>query len=138
MRADVFIRDRDQAKWYGFPSPDGRTIKVAYHHGGARWDPDTVDRSVHVADITLLAEAVTDSLVGVQPAPIRALVCLYANTPDERFVLGRLPDSPRITVLGFKFAPSVGAIGADLATTGSTDRPISAFDPRRFMGTVVP
>jgi sarcosine oxidase len=33
---------------------------------------------------------------------------------------------------GFKFAPVVGEILADLATTGATPWDISLFDPTRF------
>jgi sarcosine oxidase len=33
---------------------------------------------------------------------------------------------------GFKFAPVIGEILADLAITGTTAHPIGLFDPRRF------
>lgn len=34
---------------------------------------------------------------------------------------------------GFKFAPAVGRIGADLAASGETDLPIVTFSPDRFL-----
>jgi sarcosine oxidase len=49
-------------------------------------------------------------------------VCLYTNTPDGHFRIGRLPRQPRVVAAsccsghGFKFAPVIGEILADLAT----------------------
>ena len=33
---------------------------------------------------------------------------------------------------GFKFAPVIGEVLADLAVDGTTGHPITLFDPRRF------
>jgi sarcosine oxidase len=58
--------------------------------------------------------------------------------PDGDFILDRLPESPRIIVAspcsghGFKFAPVIGEILADLAVTGRTDYDISRFSLKRF------
>jgi sarcosine oxidase len=62
---------------------------------------------------------------------------MYTNTPDEHFVIATHPEHEQVTVAcgfsghGFKFVPVVGEIVADLATTGTTEHPISLFDPRR-------
>ena len=67
--------------------------------------------------------------------PRRSSVCLYTNTPDENFILGErsgvIVGSP-CSGHGFKFAPAVGEILADLATSGSTRHPIDLFRPDRF------
>jgi sarcosine oxidase len=63
---------------------------------------------------------------------------MYTLTPDEHFVLGSRRDLPGLTVLagfsghGFKFAPVVGEIAAQLALTGTCALPIGLFDPHRF------
>ena len=68
----------------------------------------------------------------------RMATCFYTRTPDEHFILGPSPDSPRIILAspcsghGFKFAGLIGEILADLATTGETDKPIGLFAPSRF------
>ena len=68
---------------------------------------------------------------------LRAVTCLYTNTPDQHFVIGTHPRHPEVTVAcgcsghGFKFVPVVGEVLADLVTTGSTRHPIGLFDPRR-------
>jgi sarcosine oxidase len=54
-------------------------------------------------------------------------------TPDEHFILGLHPEVPTVTIAagfsghGFKFAPVVGQIAADLALTGETPYPTSRF-----------
>jgi sarcosine oxidase len=69
---------------------------------------------------------------------IAAKVCLYTNTPDETFIIDRHPAAPGVAYAsacsghGFKFAPVVGEILADLVTTGSTSWPIGPFLASRF------
>jgi sarcosine oxidase len=58
--------------------------------------------------------------------------CLYDMPPDREFVLGTLPEQPRISVFvgaghGFKFASLVGKILGELALYGKTEYPIEAF-----------
>jgi sarcosine oxidase len=59
-------------------------------------------------------------------------------TPDEDFILDRLPAAPAVIVAspcsghGFKFAPVVGEIIADLVTQGETAHDISRFRLGRF------
>jgi sarcosine oxidase len=75
---------------------------------------------------------------GLDATPVRAVTCLYTNTPDEHFVIDTLPGAPQVTVVsacsghGFKFASIAGDIAVDLAVHGSTGRPVGAFSLRRF------
>jgi sarcosine oxidase len=137
-RFPPFIRDRIGTHGYGLPTLDGATVKVAFHHGGRIVDPDTVDREVGESDVAPVAEFVAEMLPGLVPRPVRASVCMYTNTPDEHFVVGPAPTMPGVTVLGgfsghgFKFAPLLGEIAADLALHGRTDYPIAGFSPLRF------
>lgn len=139
-RFPIFIRDRGapDLTWYGFPSLDGSTVKVAIHHDGQEADPDRLDRDVHESDYEAVTTLVRRAIPGLEPVPVRGKVCMYTNTPDGHFVIGRPPGTSRIVMLGpmaghgFKFAAVVGAIGADLATEGSTGLPIDAFSPARF------
>ena len=60
-------------------------------------------------------------------------------TPDHDFIIDRLPEAPNIIVAspcsghGFKFAPVVGEILADLAIEGGTDHDIRRFRLSRFL-----
>ena len=139
-RFPVFIRDRGgpDRTWYGFPSLDGATVKVAIHHDGAPSDPDRLDREIHHADYEAVTALVRRAIPGLEPAPVRGEACMYTNTPDGHFVIGRPPGTNRLILLGpmaghgFKFACVIGAIGADLATEGTTALPIDTFSPARF------
>lgn len=139
-RFPIFIRDRGapDLTWYGFPTLDGATVKVAIHHDGLRADPDRLDREIHDSDYAAVTALVLKAIPGLEPAPVRGKVCMYTNTPDGHFVIGRPPGIERVIMLGpmaghgFKFAAAVGSIGADLATEGSTLLPIDAFAPARF------
>lgn len=136
-RFGIFVRLLDGVDWYGFPTLDGQTIKVAFHHGGERTDPDRVDRGIHPSDIDPLRDRVMAGLRGVTEEVVRASTCLYINTPDEHFVIGPASASGRVIVAGpmsghgFKFAPLVGKVASDLALEGRTDQLIDAFDPAR-------
>jgi len=66
--------------------------------------------------------------------------CLFTNTPDEHFIIDRLPEVPQVIVVspcsghGFKFASVVGEIAADLALEGGTEHDIEMFRIDRFGG----
>ena len=123
---------------YGFPSLDGKSIKLGRHHDGESIDPDSVRRAVTDADLDPIRLVVTRYLRGVTRSVVRGIVCLYTNTPDQHFVIDRHPRSDRVIVLsvcsghGFKFSPVVGDIAADLVLTGQTERDISRFAMSRF------
>jgi glycine/D-amino acid oxidase-like deaminating enzyme len=57
---------------------------------------------------------------------VDAKVCLYTNTPDKHFLIDRHPRYDNVVFAagfsghGFKFAPLIGEILADLALTGRT------------------
>jgi sarcosine oxidase len=139
QRCPVFMHEMETGRYrYGFPSLDGTTVKMAVHHEGTATSPDEVDRTVHPEDLAPIQSFVRDRLVGVEPVAVRSQVCLYTNTPDAHFVVGSLPGLSVVTVLGgfsghgFKFAPVLGDVAADLALQGRTAYPIDLFEPGRF------
>jgi sarcosine oxidase len=127
-----------QGDAYGVPSLDGRTIKVGLHHGGDPTQPDSVNRTVTDRDLDPIRLFVTRYLRGVTRHVARSVVCMYTNTPDRDFVIDLHPQSSRAVVLspcsghGFKFAPVIGDIAADLVLDGKTSRDISRFKISRF------
>ena len=70
---------------------------------------------------------------------VRSEPCMYAQTPDEHFIIGKSALTDNVVVAGgfsghgFKFCRVVGEIVADLATDGSTAHDVSLFDPLRFV-----
>lgn len=135
----VFIWESDDGDFlYGVPPHDGRGLKVGIHGRGPVCTPESVERTVAAGEIDEVRRALAGRLVALEGEPLEASVCLYANAPDGHFVLGRHPEHPQVFLAaglaghGFKFAPVVGEILADLVTTGSTAHPIALFDPGRF------
>jgi len=138
-RFPVFIRQaNDIGDVYGFPTLDGVSMKIARHHEGAATDPQHVSRDVADGEIDPLRRYVRTRLHGVTQRVVRTVTCMYTNTPDGHFAIGLHPEDARITVLsacsghGFKFAPVIGDIAADLVSDGRTSRDISRFALTRF------
>jgi len=137
-RFPVFIRETDGLGIYGLPTLDGVSLKIARHHGGELTDPESVRREVADAELDPLRTFASTYLRGVTTRVARTAVCMYSNTPDEDFVIDLHPDDPRVVVIsacsghGFKFAPVVGDIAADLVCDGRTARDISFFSTARF------
>jgi sarcosine oxidase len=141
-RFPVFIRQTDDmGDAYGLPTLDGESVKVARHHDGSPTDPDHVQREVAAEDLDRVRAFAARYLSGVTDRVIRAAVCLYTNTPDRHFAIGPHPDDARVVVLsacsghGFKFAPVIGDIAADLVSDGGTARDISHISLERFVRT---
>lgn len=124
--------------FYGFPSLDGRTVKVAEHTGGEPVaDPAIVDRSLRPGDVAPLDGFVRSALPGVLPEPERHSVCLYTMSPDGHFIVGRVPDGPvafaaGLSGHGFKLTSVLGEALAGLALDGATRHPVGFLSPARF------
>jgi sarcosine oxidase len=137
-RFPVFLLQNSDGIFYGFPAEtDG--VKVAkHHHAGATVDPDHYDRAGSTADEDVIRSALKAHVPDAGGRLLAARTCLYTTTPDGDFILDRLPGCPQIIVAspcsghGFKFAPVIGEILADLAVTGRTDHDISRFSLARF------
>jgi len=106
---------------YGIPDL-GRGVKVALHHGGEEADrPEDVRREVDPEEAGKARRAVEPLLPGPGRSPVGSRVCLYTDTPDGDFLIDRLEGEPPVILAtgfsghGFKFAPAVGRVAADLA-----------------------
>jgi sarcosine oxidase len=133
----------ENRQFYGFPGHPVDGVKVAFFHGGAICTPQTIDRTVRPDEIDAMAAFVAPRIPDLAGTFLRAVTCMYTNTPDEHFVIARHPAHERVTVAcgfsghGFKFVPVVGEIVADLVTDGATRHPIGLFDPSRFVTSTV-
>jgi sarcosine oxidase len=135
----VFIIESRHGMHYGVPPHDGAGVKVAkHHHRDQAVDPDNYDRTVAAEDEELIRAAVADHVPAANGRLLAAKTCLYTMTPDGDFLIDRLPSAPRVIVAspcsghGFKLAPVIGEILADLATDGATRHDISRFRLDRF------
>jgi sarcosine oxidase len=125
----------DDPSFYGFPCYGEPTVKAAQDCGGPPVDPDRRTDDVDTDRLALLIAFVGRLLPGAG-SPERSIRCLYTLTPDRDFVLGPVPGHEAVVVglgaaHGFKFAPTLGRLLADLAVDGRTDTDLAAFRPDR-------
>ena len=132
--------------YYGFPLLDTEKfgepagLKLAHHFPNEVSDPDKVDRETRESDIQNLKYCLDKYLPGVFHAVASTKICLYGNSPDENFIIDKLPGfEENVSIAcgfsghGFKFASVVGEILADLAIEGKTDHPTEFLNAKRFV-----
>lgn len=110
-------------------------VKIGYYN------PPDVPRGK--TDVDSVAAFVERCLPGLAGAAVRDVTdvdgCDYDLVADDEFVLGTVPGYPNVHVgvgwrgTGYKFAPWVGRVLAQLAVRGGTVYDISRFDPARFV-----
>jgi len=136
-RCPVFMIENANGIFYGFPAGPRPGIKFAKHHSDEAVDPSAAARPMDGADETLLRGALAAHVPSANGALLDAQTCRYTMTPDGDFILDRLPGAPAVIVAspcsghGFKFAPVIGEILADLAISGATRHDIGRFSLAR-------
>jgi sarcosine oxidase len=136
----IVVLDVPEGRFYGFPVHAVPGFKLGlYHHRSQVVDPDAWRRdAVDAADEEVLRRGLRAYLPDADGPTLALRTCLFTNTPDEHFILDSLPGMPQVVIAspcsghGFKFAPVVGSIVADLALEGATGREIGMFGLRRF------
>ncbi len=125
--------------FYGFPSLDGVTLKVAEHSGGEPVsDPLQIDRSLRDSDTQPISRFLREVMPDVDPVSDQHSVCMYTATPDGHFIVDRHPEFSNVffgagfSGHGFKFTSVLGEVMSDLAINGDTDLPIDFLSLARF------
>ncbi len=133
----VFLFDTEpECVWYGFPDT-GDGIKVALHGSGHSTTADGIDRHVHSSEVAYMRSLLDRFLPSANGELVQTVTCMYTKTPDEHFVLDRHPAHDNVVVAsacsghGFKFAPVIGEIVADLVTDPA-QQPHPLFGAGRF------
>ncbi|WP_051596602.1 FAD-dependent oxidoreductase [Curtobacterium sp. UNCCL17] len=115
-----FVHWADGDDVYGLLTP-GEGVKVGFHGTGPVVDPDHRDFVPVRAEAERLQAYVARYVPGVDATKPTFISCLYDNSPDEDFVIDRVGPLTVATGFsghGFKFAPLLGEMLADLATGG--------------------
>jgi sarcosine oxidase len=116
-----------------FPIFEHTGIKLMIDRTGPAVEPDDLDRSINAESLERLRAYAMELIRGVTGEIIEAVSCRYTMTPDEDFVLALHPEHPLVAIAsacsghGFKFAPVIGEILADLVTDGRTGHDIGRF-----------
>jgi sarcosine oxidase len=140
-RLPVYIWEiEDDLQFYGFPAeseaPD--KVKVAFFRAGESCTPDTIDRTVHPAEVESMRSALSERIPALNGPLADTATCMYTTTPDRHFILGLHPEHANVAIAspcsghGFKFAPVIGEILADLAIDSRSRHAIEIFNPKRF------
>jgi N-methyl-L-tryptophan oxidase len=127
--------------FYGFPVHLHGFIKIGDHRKGQvvrKADPEQLreltpkfEKSCRKFLKTFLPEL-------SQFTEFEGHTCWYDNTPDDDFIMDRLPDAPNAYVAagfsghGFKFAPIVGKSMAELMVAGKPELNLHRFRLTRF------
>ena len=135
----VFLRRSKDARFYGFPSSDGWSVKVAASvyldevesmKTPITWDPRHLDT---------VRSWVEEFLPGLIPDPVRTVVCADGYTVDETALLGAVPGMPGVVVAvglsghGFKMSPALAHLASEILFTGESSIDIEFMHPARFL-----
>ena len=102
---------------YGLTDPCGE-VKVGFHGTGPVCHPDRRTFVPEPDELRRLQDYVATWLPGLDPGRPTPISCTYTSTPGAEFVLerhGPLVVGAGFSGHGFKHAPAVGRVLADLA-----------------------
>lgn len=129
----------DAGHFYQFPVWGVPGFKIGlYHHLGERGAADTLSREPNAHDEAALRRGLNAFFPDADGDVLALRTCMFTNTPDEHFIIDRLPDTPEVIVAspcsghGFKFSSAIGEILADLAMDRAPAFDLSLFRLSRF------
>jgi glycine/D-amino acid oxidase-like deaminating enzyme len=129
---------------YGHPVYEGKTpgVKIGFYN-----PPDVTRTPSRIASVE---DFVAECLPGLRDAEVIDVAaasgvdaCWYDLVADDEFILGAVPGADDVFTglgwrgTGYKFAPWVGKVLAQLAVQGGTVYDIGRFTPARFAGGAV-
>jgi sarcosine oxidase len=127
-------------EFYALPVMDaGGCVKAAFHNGLDGCNPDKAHLPVTAQETAAIRSVLSRFLPALSERPMTSDTCLYTMTPDEHFILGPLPENSDVFCValaghGFKFAPIIGEILADLIQGLTPAVDVGPFSPQRFSG----
>ena len=126
-------------EFYALPAikPGGR-IKAAFHNHLADCDPENPPSGVSTAAVASIRRMLARFLPPLPDQSMTSDTCMYTLTPDDHFLLGPLSENENVFAValaghGFKFAPMLGEILADLMGGLSPAIDLDFFSPSRFV-----
>jgi sarcosine oxidase len=122
----------DEPSYYGFPVFGEPAVKVAQDAGGELTTADTRTFETDEGNRRRVLEFARRTIPHAVGRERYVKTCLYTLPPDRDFVLGPVPGHESVLVglgaaHGFKFAPTLGRMLAELAVTGDTAFDVSSF-----------
>nr|XP_042910571.1 peroxisomal sarcosine oxidase [Parasteatoda tepidariorum] len=135
----VVIDIGGDADIYTIPSIEYPGLAKVCYHGGPMCDPDKRDQSASYVEYEqILKDHVTKHLPLLEAEPAIVETCMYTLTPDEVFLLDRVPGHKNIIIgsgfsgTGFKTSPAVARLLSEMATGQQTFLDLAPFRLSRF------
>jgi sarcosine oxidase len=132
----------EEGFYYALPIYGVPGVKIGrYHHRDETGHADALSREPEAEDEALLRRGLSRYLSGADGPVMSLQTCMFTNTPDEHFIIDRLPEHPDVIVAspcsghGYKFASVIGEIVADLATDKQSAFDLTMFRLSRFTET---
>jgi sarcosine oxidase len=135
----ITLWDTPSGSYYAIPYLPGQGMKVGRHDTGDVVDPESMKRTVDVAELRRQTEIVERYMPGSTGRVLEAETCIYTVTPDHHFIIDRHPEHENVSFAcgfsghGYKFASVVGEVMADLVDRGRTEHPIGFLSSDRFV-----
>lgn len=135
--APDFLLSVPEGSFYGMPADEGVGLKIGLHYGMPT-TARTIDREIKPEEIELLVNVLDRYMPGASGPVVKQITCMYTMTPDEDFIVELHPEHPQVAIAcgfsgrGYKFAPTIGEIMADLLIDGQTRHDIAFLSSRRF------
>lgn len=134
-KCPVFFAD----KHYGLPAEGTDAVKISPKELTESVDPETADRTVDREQISECKDACKKFVPGLAEGEVvRTKVCLYDMTENSDFVIDRDPENRDIIYgygfsgHGFKFAPLIGKLLAELALERTPSFDLTRFTTKAF------
>jgi glycine/D-amino acid oxidase-like deaminating enzyme len=127
------------SEFYSIPNMhSGGRVKVASHNCLEDCDPDRLEEEISVRELEGLGKFLEECIPALKHSDSFSNICMYSLTPDGEFCLGALPDHDSVFIAalaghGFKFAPVLGGILADMLEGTPPAYDLTMFCPSRFI-----
>ncbi|KAI5361736.1 putative FAD dependent oxidoreductase, FAD/NAD(P)-binding domain superfamily, MTOX family [Septoria linicola] len=120
-----------EKSFYGFPTYGEPTIKFVQDSSGNYMTPEN---RTFTPSPTILQDLVefTEALIPAKGVVNRTITCQYTITPNRQLIMSPLARHPSIILglgaaIGFKYAPAIGRVLAELAIDGESSEDIANF-----------
>jgi sarcosine oxidase len=137
--APDFLLTVEEGSFYGMPAVGDVGLKIGLS-AGPPTTAHTIRRTVDPEEIALLRDVLDRYMPGASGEEVRHITCMCTYTRDMDFVIDHHPEHGQIVIAcgmsgrGYKFAPVVGEVLADLAVNGVTRHDIAFLAADRFAG----
>jgi sarcosine oxidase len=135
--APDFLLDVPEGSCYGMPAVGDLGVKIGLSAGEAT-TARTIRRTIDDREIDQLRIVLDRYLPGASGPELRRMTCMCTYTVDGDFIVDRHPDHEQVVIAcgfsgrGYKFAPVIGEVLADLALDGETRHDVDFLSSRRF------